>query len=213
MMITITAVGSALLVTLMMLVVTLIGSAILGIPVAFARMSRFRALKLLAAAFIGVIRGAPPLAWLFIVFFTWTVGGFKPGAMVASLITLIVVNSAYFAENYRGGIEAVSPGLREAAAALGLSRQKQMWLVTVPLSLKVIIGSSSSIAINIVKETAIASLIGAQELTFWANAKVAAGENGMVYFSIVGALYLAISIVLGVIARRQTNLSIGPASV
>ncbi|WP_150462051.1 amino acid ABC transporter permease [Nesterenkonia ebinurensis] len=204
---------SAFFVTLQMVVIVLIGASLLGIPVAWARMARFKVIQFIAAAFIGIIRGIPTLAWLFIVFFSVTIAGWTPGALFSAIITLVVVNSAYFAENYRAGFEAVPSGYKEASAALGLSGWDRTRLVTAPLALKVIVGSSSSIAIQIVKETSVASLIGAQELTYYANAHVAAGGNGMFYFSVIGVFYLALSLVLGIFARRNTNTESTPATI
>jgi polar amino acid transport system permease protein len=207
------AVLDAFLVTVEMCLVTLVGAGLLAIPIAYARMCRFSILRFAAAIFIVVIRGIPPLAWLFIAFFAVHVGDVKPSAMTAALATLIVVNSAYFAEIYRAGIDSVHTGLKEAAMALGLSGRVRMRFVVLPLAMRIIVGSSSSIAITIVKDTSIASLIGARELTHYASAKVADGGDGMVYFTLIGVIYLGLSFILGALARHRSSVSSVPVSV
>lgn len=191
--------------TLLVTIVSFLLAAVLGIAVATARKSSNSLLSAVAAAWITVVRGVPPLVWLFIVYFGITVGGAKFTPVSAAIITFGVVGSAYLAEAYRAGLDALPKSQREALAALTMPRGAAMRLVILPQALPVIISTCASYGIHLLKDTALASLIGVQEMTYLANEVVQRGADGFAAFFLLGMVYLALSLPVGLLARAVAD--------
>lgn len=190
-----------LLLTLVIWVAAFGIAVVLGIPVAAARRSRITLLRQAASAWITVWRAVPPLVWMFVLFFGVTFGGARLTAATAAIVALGLVGSAYMAENYRSGLESIANGQWEAVSALALGRWVALRVIVLPQCLPVILAATSGYAINLVKDTALASLIGVSEMTFFANDIVQRSGNGMAVFLTVGLLYVGLSIPLGLLAR------------
>lgn len=197
----------ALGLTLLVTVVSFLLAAVLGVVVAAARRSSNRLLSAVAATWITVLRGVPPLVWLFIVYFGVTIGGAKFTPITAAIITFGVVGSAYLAEAYRAGLDAVPKPQREALAALSVPRMAAMRLVILPQAFPVIISTCASYGIHLLKDTALASLIGVQEMTYIASDSVQRGTDGFAAFFILGLAYLALSVPVGFLARAVASKS------
>jgi polar amino acid transport system permease protein len=173
----------------------------LAMPVCAARMSRIAVLRMAAIVWIEVLRGVPTLIWLFVVFFGISVLGHSPTAYVSAVLALSAVNSAYFAEVYRSGFESVGAEQREALQALGMTRLAGARLVLLPQALPIIVAGCGSFAILVLKETALASLIGVVEIMNVANYEVTQGANGIKVFLATGLIYTALCLPIGVAAH------------
>jgi polar amino acid transport system permease protein len=176
-------------------------AAVLGLVVVAARRSTNAVLRTAASVWISVLRGIPPLVWLFIVFFGVTIQGARFTPISAAIVTFGIVGSAFLAEAYRAGLESVPASQREALTALGLPRLAALRLVVLPQAFPVIISTSASYGIHLLKDTALASLIGVQELTYLANDVVQRGTDGFAAFFVLGLAYLVLSAPVGMIAR------------
>jgi polar amino acid transport system permease protein len=89
----------------------------------------------------------------------------------------------------------------EALNALGMPRLQAFRIVILPQILPVVLATATAYAINLVKDTALASLIGVQEITFIANDQVQRGANGLITFLAAGVIYLVLSVLIGLVAR------------
>lgn len=174
--------------------------AVLAIAIAAGRTSPNAALRTLATVYIEVFRGIPTLVWLFIVFFGLTSFGFSPTAVFSAILTLGIVSSAYIAEIYRSGLNAVPTTQREATTALGLPAHIALMRVVVPQAKPIIFAGLGSFGIHMLKETALASLIGVVELMNVANYLVERGANGLTVFLVVGLIYIALCLPIGGVA-------------
>ena len=174
--------------------------ALIGVAVAAARSSRNTALRVIATVYIEVFRGIPTLVWLFIVFFGLTSFGFSPTAMFSAILTLGVVASAYTAEIYRSGLNSVPATQREATVALGLPQHIALSKVVIPQAKPIIFAGLGSFGIHLLKETALASLIGVVEIMNVANYLVERGANGLSVFLIVGLIYIILCLPVGGLA-------------
>ncbi|UKA49732.1 amino acid ABC transporter permease [Arthrobacter sp. FW305-123] len=174
--------------------------AVLAIAIAAGRTSSNAALRTIATVYIEVFRGIPTLVWLFIVFFGLTSFGFSPTAVFSAILTLGIVSSAYIAEIYRSGLNAVPTTQREATTALGLPAHIALMKVVVPQAKPIIFAGLGSFGIHLLKETALASLIGVVELMNVANYLVERGANGLTVFLIVGLIYIALCLPIGGLA-------------
>lgn len=189
--------GFTLLVTLSSFAV----AAVLGVLVVAARRSGNPLFRSAAMAWITVMRGVPPLVWMFVVFFGITIQGARFTPVSAAIVTFGAVGSAYLGEAYRAGLESVPKSQREALDALGVSRWTALRLVIIPQAYPVMISACAAYGIHLLKDTALASLIGVQEMTYLTNDAVQRGTDGFFAFFLLGLAYLALSAPVGVLAR------------
>ncbi|GAA3696141.1 amino acid ABC transporter permease [Arthrobacter ginkgonis] len=176
-------------------------AAVLGLFVVAARRSGNRILRGAATLWITVMRGVPPLVWLFVVFFGITIQGARLTPVSAAIVTLGAVGSAYLGEAYRAGLESVPASQREALSALSVPRWASLRLVILPQALPIMVSAGAAFGIHLLKDTALASLIGVQEMTYLTNDAVQRGADGFVAFFLLGLAYLALSAPVGMLAR------------
>lgn len=144
---------------------TLLFSLPLGLPIAAARMSRFKPLAALAHVFMLVIRGTPLMLQLIFVYFApYHIFGISYDRFTAAIIALSVNYAAYFAEIYRGGLQSIPRGQYEAAKMLGYTRSQTFFRIVLPQVIKQIIPATGNEVITLVKDTALVQVIGVTEL-------------------------------------------------
>ena len=124
---------------------TLLFSLPLGLVVAGGRMSRFAPLRWLMRIYISVMRGTPLMLQLIIVFFApYYVFGINltpEYRFIAVIIAFTINYAAYFAEIYRGGIEAIPKGQYEAAKVLGYNKFETFFIIVLPQVFKIVLPS------------------------------------------------------------------------
>jgi polar amino acid transport system permease protein len=144
-------------------------AVVIGLAVALCRTSRSRVLKAIAAIYIEVGRGLPIVVILYIVYFvppqlfpgiSW--GWFT--TYTGSVIGLGIHGGAILAEVFRSGIEALHSGQREAALSLGMTPAKAMAYIILPQATRIVLPPVANYAIGLLKDTALCSLIGMNEL-------------------------------------------------
>jgi polar amino acid transport system permease protein len=175
--------------------------AVLGIPIALGRISRFHALRFLAGAYIEIVRGIPPIAWLFLLFFGLNQFGIRLNSFVAALIALGVISGGYLAEIYRAGLNAVPSGQREAAMALSISSRTAFQFVIAPQAVITILPLAVAFFIGLLKDSAVASVIGVQDITTIALGLSRRSLDALTIFAAAGLVYLLISIPIGLLGR------------
>jgi polar amino acid transport system permease protein len=184
----------------------LLGS-VLGLIAAFCRVSGPRPLKLLAAAYVELIRNIPLLLILYFAFFGLPLLGVSLLDNIGSFIlALSLYAGAYLAEVFRAGIEGVARGQLEAARAIGLTRPQVVRHVTLPLMFRIVLPSLGNTFISLFKDTSVASAIAVPELTYGAIRINVNTWRVIEVYLVVGALYLAacyaIAGLLRVVERR-----------
>ena len=188
-------------VTLRLTATALAFAMVLGALVAALAMSRLAVLRWLAAGFIGIIRGTPLIAQIFVLYFGITEIVLLP-AFWAGAIALAIHNSAYIAEIIRSGFQSVPVGLSEASRSLGMSRMQTMRRVRAPLMLRAILPVLGSQFIIAVKDSSLVAFIGMTEL-FQASRNLAADTyEPLTMYLIVSLYYLAIVLVLTIVVNR-----------
>ena len=189
-------------VTLGLTAVALIFAIIMGAGVAAMSMSGIPPLKWLASGFIGLIRGTPLIAQLFLLYFGLS-GVIALDKFWAGGIALGIHNSAYIAEIIRSGFQSVPKGLVEAARSLGMSRKRTLLRVQAPLSFRAILPVLGSQFIIAVKDSSLVAFIGGAELFRAAQNMAAATYRPMSSYAIVSVYYLAIVLVLTAVVNRM----------
>ncbi len=171
--------------TLKLFGVTLLGALPLGLVISFCSMSRFKPLKYFTRMLVWIVRGTPLMLQLIIIFYIpgmvlkggspWPGG--ESGRFMASAIAFIINYSFYFSEIFRGGIEGVPVGQREAGQVLGMKRSQIFFKVTLLQMIKSIVPPMSNEIITLVKDTSIARIISLQEV-IWAGYSFLKGSHG-----------------------------------
>lgn len=175
-----------------------------GIPLMLGLRSRFTPLRLAVRLVVDVVRGIPPLVWLFLLYFGVSFGAVRLDSLTAAITALGVIASAYLAEIYRGGFATLSKGQVEAARALGLDGGTTFRRILAPQALRTSMPSITTYLIALVKDSSLVSTIGVTEMVFAANTFVRQNPTtaGLTPFFIAAAVYVAVSIPLAVVARR-----------
>jgi polar amino acid transport system permease protein len=156
---------SAFGVTLLTWIAGVAGAAVLGFLVAVGRRYGRFWLALVLRACVEIIRGTPFLIQLFLLYYGGPFVGLSLDPITAGLLGLTVYGAAYFSEIFRGGFEAVPPGHVEAAECVGLTRFQIIRRILVPEMAMLVLPASVNMAIVLLKETAVLSIITVPELT------------------------------------------------
>ncbi len=168
---------------------TLLFGLPLGLVIAFGSMSKWRPLKAVVDVIVWIIRGTPLMLQLIIIYYgpglwldsnIW--GGGSSGRMTACVIAFVINYSCYFSVIYRGGIQGVPVGQREAAEVLGFTKPQIFFKVTLLQMIKRIVPPMSNEIITLVKDTSLARIIAITEL-------IKAGESYMKSAGIIWPLF------------------------
>jgi len=175
---------------------SLILSTLLGMVWALMRVSPVRALQQLAKGIVNAIRGIPILVQLFYIYFVMPEFGVTLTALQASIVGLGIAYSAYQAENFRAGIEAIDKGQVEASESLGMGWALMMRRVVVPQAVKIILPPYGNIMIMMLKDSSQASTITVAELTLKGQLIAASTFKYTSVLTMVAVLYLVMSVPL-----------------
>lgn len=129
-----------------------------------ARLYGSASLRWLARTYIDVFRAMPLLVLLVIVYYAWPFIGIRLPPFAAATVAISLVGSAYAAETFRAGIESVAKGQFEAGQVLGLSWGQMMRDVILPQALRVVVPPATGVGINLIKDTALASVVAMPDL-------------------------------------------------
>ena len=195
----VTGIPATVMLTLGALAIGIVG----GVPVMLARRSHFKLLRFVAAGYVELVRGIPPLVWIFIAFFGIPRLGLSAmNPAVAATIALGIVATAYLAEIYRAGVESVPKGQWESSDSLALSGVDKFRRVIAPQAIPLILPPAGTFAVGMIKETALASIIGVSEITFLAYIQAQRTFEGLTIFAIAALVYLIICIPAAAATRR-----------
>ena len=186
--------------SLLIFVLTLLFSMPLGLAVMFGRRSRLTPLRGFIKAYISIMRGTPLMLQLMVVFYgpKLLLGVTVPGnwRFTAVIVAFVINYAAYFAEIYRGGIEAVPKGQTEAGQVLGMTKTQIFFKVTLLQVVKRILAPMGNEVITLVKDTSLANTIANKEIIMMAKEYSAKGliwplfSTAIFFLVFVGALTL-----------------------
>ncbi|NDW53749.1 amino acid ABC transporter permease [Aliiroseovarius sp. PrR006] len=188
--------------TIQISVLAAVASIIIGLLVALPAFAQNRWLRLPNRIYVEFIRAIPLLPMLFWVFYGLPVVMRGMGISISidpfwgAVITLALSDSAFTAEIFRAGIQAVPRGQAEAAQTIGLSRAKAMRYVILPQAVRRILPPLANQFIYIVKMSAFASVIGMQELTRRANELVVTEYRPLEIYTLLILEYLVLVLII-----------------
>jgi polar amino acid transport system permease protein len=191
-------VGLTILVTLGSLVL----STILGLFWALMRVSGIRALSGVSAGLINLIRGIPIIVLLFYLYFVMPDFGVTLTALQAAILGLGIAYSAYQAENFRAGIEAIDKGQIEAAQTIGMGWWLTMRRVVLPQAVRIVLPPDGNIMIMLLKDSSQASTITVAELALQGKLIASSTFKNTSVFTLVALMYLTMSIPLILLVRH-----------
>jgi polar amino acid transport system permease protein len=188
--------------TLLLSLGALVGGGIVGLFIAILRTSPFRALRWLATSYIELFQGTPVLMQLFVTYYGIAVlFNIQVDAWPAVLLAFTLYSGAFLGEIWRGSIQAIPRPQWEAAEALSLSLPKQLWYVILPQAARISIPPTVGFAVQLIKSTSIAAIIGFVELTRAGQLMTDATFEPMIVYPIVAALYFLICWPLSLLAQ------------
>ena len=199
-----------LLTTFQIFIFTLLFALPFGLILGFGSISKFRPLRYLIQVLVWVIRGTPLMLQLIIIFYgpglwlghnIWS--GNEAGRITATVVAFSLNYACYFSVIFRGGIEGVPAGQREAGQVLGMTKTQIFFRVTLLQMVKRVVPPMSNEIITLVKDTSLARIIAAYELTFAGYSFMKSNGltwplfyTGVFYLIFVGILTLLLNYIL-----------------
>ncbi|WP_016835316.1 amino acid ABC transporter permease [Herbaspirillum lusitanum] len=164
----------------------------LGIVLLFMRNSRYRILRDIIRVYIEVFQGTPLLMQLFLVFFGIALFGIEVPAWLAAGVALTLWSASFLAEIWRGCVDAIPRGQWEASACLAMNRFQQMRHIVLPQALRIAIPPTVGFGVQIIKGTAVTSIIGFVELSKAGTIITNATFQPFIVFGLVGLMYFVL---------------------
>jgi polar amino acid transport system permease protein len=193
---------SGVALTIIVTVGSLLLSTALGLIWALMRVSGIGVLTGFSAGLINVIRGIPIIVLLFYLYFVMPEFGLTLTALQAAILGLGIAYSAYQAENFRAGIEAIDKGQIEAAQTIGMSWWQTMRRVVLPQAVKIMLPPYGNVMIMMLKDSSQASTITVAELALQGKLIASSTFKNTSVFTLVALMYLTMSIPLILLVRH-----------
>lgn len=188
-------------ITLSVFILTLIMSIPLGMIASILRIKGNVITKRIIDFYILIMRGTPLLLQIIFIFFGLPSVGVRFGRFTAAIFAFVLNYGAYFAEIFRGGIEAVDNGQFEACEMLGLSEWDIYIRIILPQAIKKVIPPIGNEVISLVKDTALVYIVGLQDILM--VGKIATNRDAsLIPLLLVGVIYLLIIIVLTFLFKK-----------
>ena len=193
---------SGVALTIIVTLGSLLLSTVLGLLWAMLRVSGIGVLAWLSAALINVIRGIPIIVLLFYLYFVMPDLGVRLSALQAAILGLGIAYSAYQAENFRAGIEAIDKGQIEAAQSIGMGWWATMRRVVLPQAVRIVLPPYGNVMIMLLKDSSQASTITVAELALQGKLIASSTFKNTSVFTLVALMYLTMSIPLILLVRH-----------
>ncbi|MBE7366620.1 amino acid ABC transporter permease [Ramlibacter pallidus] len=188
--------------TVALSLIAFVGGGVVGLLLLVARLSPSRPARLAVAGYVQLFQGTPLLMQLFLAYFGFALFGFDTSAWTAAAVALTLYTSAFLAEIWRGCVESVPRGQWEAARSLAMNFGEQLRHVVLPQALRIAVPPTVGFLVQVVKGTALASVIGFVELTKAGTMITNATFKPFLVYGCVALLYFALCFPVSLYARR-----------
>lgn len=182
-------------------VIAFVCGSVLGMALLVLRLTQLPGAQRFVAAYVQVFQGTPLLMQLFLTYFGMAMVGIDTSPLLAACVCLTLYSSAYLCEIWRGCVESVPKGQWEASASLAMGFTEQLRHVILPQALRIAIAPTVGFSVQVVKGTAVASIIGFAELTKTGSMLANATFQPFVVFGLVAAGYFALCYPLSLYAK------------
>ena len=187
--------------TVALSLVAFIGGGIVGLLLLVLRLSKAPGTHLFVSSYVQLFQGTPLLMQLFLAYFGIALFGIKTSAWMAAAFALTLYTSAFLTEIWRGCVAAIPKGQWEASQCLAMSFREQLQYIVLPQALKIAIPPTVGFLVQLVKGTALASVIGFIELTKAGTMITNATFEPFIVYSCVALLYFALCFPISLYAK------------
>jgi polar amino acid transport system permease protein len=178
--------------TIVLSLVSFVGGGALAGALLFVRIGHRQALRRLVAWFVELFQGTPLLMQLFLAFFGIGLFGIDVPAWLAAGVALILWTAAFLTEIWRGCVESIPRGQWEASSSLGMGYVEQMRHVILPQAVRIAIAPTVGFSVQVIKGTAVTSIIGFVELSKAGTIVTNATFEPFIVYGIVALIYFAL---------------------
>ena len=188
--------------TVVLSIIAFVGGGLVGLGLLLARLARWPGAQTFVAGYVQLFQGTPLLMQLFLAYFGLALFGINVSAWVAAGVALTLYTSAFLTEIWRGCVNAVPKGQWEAAASLAMSFGETMRHVIGPQALRIAVPPTVGFLVQVIKGTALASVIGFIELTKAGTMIVNATFAPFTVYACVALMYFALCWPISAWSRR-----------
>jgi polar amino acid transport system permease protein len=187
--------------TVVLSLIAFVGGSIVGLLLLVARLSKAPGTNAFVGGYVQLFQGTPLLMQLFLAYFGIALFGIKTSAWVAASVALTLYTSAFLTEIWRGCVAAIPKGQWEASQSLAMSFREQLQHIVLPQAIKIAIPPTVGFLVQVVKGTALASVIGFIELTKAGTMITNATFKPFIVYSCVALLYFALCFPISLYAK------------
>jgi polar amino acid transport system permease protein len=188
--------------TVVLSLIAFVGGGLVGLLLLLARLRGAGAAARVVSAYVALFQGTPLLMQLFLAYFGMALFGVETSAWFAAALALTLYTSAYLAEIWRGCVASIPRGQWEAAQSLAMSLGEQLRHVVLPQATRIAIAPTVGFLVQVIKGTALASVIGFVELTKAGTMITNATFQPFVVYSFVALLYFALCFPISLYAKH-----------
>lgn len=178
--------------TVLLSLVSFIGGGIVGALLLLLRIGKNRFGQRFAKTYVELFQGTPLLMQLFLAFFGLGLFGIDVPAWLAAGLALILWTASFLVEIWRGCVEAIAKGQWEASSSLGMGYIQQMRWVILPQALKIAVPPTVGFSVQVVKGTALTSIIGFVELSKAGTVVTNATFQPFTVYGLVALIYFCL---------------------
>jgi polar amino acid transport system permease protein len=205
---------SGVVVTVELTLAALVVATVAAFAAGLMRTSKSASARALAGVYVETFRGTSALVQLYWVYFALPLAGIELGAMTAGILVLGLNTGAYGAEVVRGAVQAVPRAQHDAAIALNMTRGQRLRHVVLPQAMPLIIPSFGNLAVELLKNTSLVSMITLADLTFQAQVLRSATLRSAEIFGLILVIYYLLARVMtALLAGCERRLSVWRESV
>ena len=188
--------------TVVLSLIAFIGGGLVGMSLLVLRLSKTPGAALFVSGYVQVFQGTPLLMQLFLSYFGIALFGINTSAWVAAAVALTLYTSAFLTEIWRGCVNSIPKGQWEASESLAMNFSEQMRYVVLPQAIKIAIPPTVGFLVQVIKGTALASVIGFVELTKAGTMITNATFKPFLVYSCLALMYFALCFPISLVAHR-----------
>ncbi len=188
-------------ITLALFALTLLISIPLGFFGSQVSLSKHKAVRGIYNVYLVLMRGTPLILQVLFLYFGLGLLGIKIDRFTSALISFVLNYTAYYSEIFRGGIQSINKGQYEACTVLGMNNRLAMRKIVIPQVFKIVMPSMGNEVLNLVKDTALVSIIALGDLLKMANS-AAMREASIIPFVVAALFYLGINAIATIVLKR-----------
>ncbi len=182
--------------------IAFVGGGLLGLLLLVLRLARLPGAEIGASIYVQLFQGTPLLMQIFLTYFGLALLGYTPSPLAAASVCLVLYTSAYLTEIWRGAVNAVPRGQWEASSSLALTLGQQLTHVVLPQALRLAVAPTVGFLVQVVKGTALTSVIGFVEITKAGQMIANVTYQPFMVYGLVGLMYFALCYPLSAWSQR-----------